>query len=142
MYPRLCMHPVTSPVTCAYHVLGSLARSSARHPSPAPVQSPSPSRHTQPPRRQTTLKPHSLARGHAGRRGGGAGRARGAGHSAHGIAVYRRLCSPAGSPRSRSWRRSGTNTAAGTTRTSAAGTLLSRPRSTRLVAFLPLTVSI
>ncbi|VVC98916.1 unnamed protein product [Leptidea sinapis] len=32
----------------------------------------------------------------------------------------KRLCSPAGSPRSRSWRRSATNTAADTTRTSAA----------------------
>lgn len=133
---RLCMHPVTSPVTAP-------AASVARHGTPVPHT------HTQPqPHADRRHSPHtaSCARGRAGRAGrGGAGargRAGGRGHSPYGVAVYRRLCSPAGSPRSRSWRRSGTNTAAGTTRTSAAGTLLSRPRSTRLPAFLPLTVSI
>lgn len=132
------MHPVTSPVTaCAGH---APAASVARHGTQVPHTH---TRHHQSPRRQTTLKPHSLVRARGYAAAGRAGRARG-GAVAHltVFAVYRRLCSPAGSPRSRSWRRSGTNTAAGTTRTSAAGTLLSRPRSTRLPAFLPLTVSI
>lgn len=120
------MYPVTSPVTACRHVAPA---SVARHGTQVPHPSTPRHSHTQTDDTQAT-QPCASARVH-GRGPGPGGRARG-GAIAHltVFAVYRRLCSPAGSPRSRSWRRSGTNTAAGTTRTSAAGTLLSRPRST------------
>lgn len=136
------MHPVTRPRTACvrWPQLPPLA-SSARHPVPHT--------HTATATTQTDdTGPRPRGNVRAARAAGGRAGAGGTGRQAVRVtdlavfAVYRRLCSPAGSPRSRSWRRSATNTAAGTTRTSAAGTLLSRPRSTRLPAFLPLTVSI